>query len=281
MKRIIINADDFGWSSEVNRGVLECHLDGILTSTTLLMNGPALDNAVEIAKANPTLGVGVHMNIVRGKPLSDPAKIPTLINRNGNFPGSAELVLLRMMLGRIAELEIKVELEAQLSRFRQCLGAPTHVDSEKHMHAFAPFSLAAVSIAQTEGIAAMRCPMEREFGANPATMQRFKSWLLLRSAAQLGALCRQAGIKISDSFVGIADTGRMTAARYRDIFDLAQDGLTEVMTHPGYFSETEHKDFPSGFIKDTREIEMKGLQEDGLKEYAEAREIKLIHFGQL
>lgn len=281
MKHIIINADDFGWSPEVNRGILECHVEGILTSTTLLMNGPALNDAVQIAKAHPTLGIGVHMNIVRGTPLSDPTRIPTLVNRNGKFPGNAELVLLRMMLGRISESDIRTELQAQLYRFKQCVGAPTHIDSEKHMHAFAPFSAAAVFIAKAEGISAIRCPMEREHGTSPALLQRLKSWLLLHSAVQLGARCKQAGITISDSFSGIRHTGRMTSKRYREIFDSAQDGLMEIMTHPGYFCKNEHKDFPSGFIKNAREIEMKGLLEPGLKEYAASRDITLIHYGDL
>jgi hopanoid biosynthesis associated protein HpnK len=281
MKRLIINADDFGWSPEVNRGILKCHEDGILTSTTLLMNGPALDDAVKIARASPTLGVGVHMNIVRGTPLSDPARIPTLVGTHGKFMGSAERVLLRMMLGRIAEAEIRIEIEAQVSRFKEHLGAPTHVDSEKHMHAFVPFSSAAIAIAGAHNISTMRCPMETQHGTDLAIMQRFKSWLLLRSAKLLKDLAKQANITTPDSFVGIVDTGRMTGERYRKIFDSTEDGVTEVMTHPGYVSKREHEDFPSGFIKDTREIEMKGLLETGLKEYAAERNIELIHFGEV
>ena len=281
MKRVIINADDFGWSSAVNGGVIKAHADGILTSTTLLMNGPALEEAVELAGAHLTLGVGVHMNIVRGKPLSDPTKIPSLVDGNGRFPGSAEHILMRMMLGRVSKEEIGIEIGAQISAFKDRLGMPTHVDSEKHMHAFAPFSAAAVTVARENDISAMRCPKETLGGSGAALMQRFKSWLLVRSADRLRRLAGQAGITTPATFVGIGDTGRMTGERYRNIFDATDSGVTEIMTHPGYFNDSEHTDFRSGFIKHTREIELQGLLEPGLKEYAGERGITLVHFGDL
>ena len=86
-KYLIVNADDFGISEGINRGILEAHLYGIVTSTTVMPNGLSLANAISLAKSNPSLGVGIHINIVEGKPVSNGHLIPSLVNKDGNFLG--------------------------------------------------------------------------------------------------------------------------------------------------------------------------------------------------
>ena len=81
MKRLIVNADDFGMTEGVNRAILEAHLRGLVTSTTLLANGAAFASAAEIAGDTPALGVGVHLNLTEGRPSSDAARIPSLLTR--------------------------------------------------------------------------------------------------------------------------------------------------------------------------------------------------------
>ena len=150
------------------------------------------------------------------------------------------------------------------------------------MHAFSPFSSAAISVAKKHGILAIRCPKEKRGKLQHlAIIQQLKSLLLSQSSSRLRNLAEQFGITTPDTFIGIADTGKMTAARYRNIFDSTGCGVKEIMTHPGYFDKHEHHDFPAGFLKNTREVELKGLIEPGLKEYGKSQDLTFIHFGEL
>jgi len=109
MKRVIINADDFGWSAPLNRAIVEAHHCGILSSATLLTNFPGFDNAVELARQTPSLGVGLHLNIVHGAPLSPPEQIPSMVGNNGNFASMSKL-LRSAMLDRLRRSELALEL---------------------------------------------------------------------------------------------------------------------------------------------------------------------------
>src|SRR5256712_3264171 len=91
MKQLIVNADDFGLTEQVSRGILDAHREGIVTSTTLMANGGAFDAAVTLARRSPPLSVGVHLHLTQGAPLSPPSKIPTLVDGRGRFPLSPSL----------------------------------------------------------------------------------------------------------------------------------------------------------------------------------------------
>jgi len=282
MKRVIINADDFGLSPGVNRGIVEAHDSGILTSTTLMVNMPACDEAVALAEKRPRLGVGLHLNIVRGTPVSDPALIPTLVVGNGAFPGRADRVLLRLRAGRIRRDELETEIEAQLVRFTQRLGDPTHFDSEKNLHAFSPFADVAVAVAAKHGIRCLRCPAEERLCHGTATTtQRFKAWLMRRAALSMRRTAAQAGLLMPDHFTGILHSGDMTADRYREVFDSLSDGVTEIMCHPGYAGDAQTPDIGPSYLARKRETDLQGLLDQGLRKYATEREIDLTHFGRL
>ena len=95
MRRLIVNADDLGWADGVNRGIADAHRNGIVTSASLIANGAAFAGAIDVAKSAPALGIGVHLNLSDGKPVSD-EPVPTLTNEQGDFSGGPETLLLRL-----------------------------------------------------------------------------------------------------------------------------------------------------------------------------------------
>ena len=123
--RLIVNADDFGISIGTNYGILEAHKNGIVSSTTLMVNMPACDHAIEIAKSNPTLGIGIHFNLTKGKPLTT---VNSLTSPSGDFFKSYENVAVA------DENEIEKELRAQLGKFLAYGIEPSHFDSHHHVH---------------------------------------------------------------------------------------------------------------------------------------------------
>src|SRR5437868_6370726 len=135
MKYLIVNADDFGLTSGVNRAVVEAHTRGILTSTTLMANMLAFDDAMRLAKANPGLGVGLHFNITQGKPVADASRVRGLLDEGGEFLGTSTALLRRALAGKLHVQEVEIELRAQIEKVLGAGLSLTHVDSHKHAHA--------------------------------------------------------------------------------------------------------------------------------------------------
>jgi chitin disaccharide deacetylase len=161
VKRLIVNADDFGLTPGVNRAIIEAHTRGIVTSATLMANMPAFAEAVQLAKSHPTLGVGLHFNITQGAPVAPTTQVRSLLGGNGEFLGTSTKLARRALLGQLREEEIGIELRAQLERLRSAGLAVTHVDSHKHAHALPGVLRAIQQIIPAFGICALRLPRER------------------------------------------------------------------------------------------------------------------------
>jgi chitin disaccharide deacetylase len=127
MTKLIINADDFGYSKGVNLGIIEAFQNGVVTSATLMANMPGAEHAAALAKENPGLGVGIHLVLTCGKPIC--RDVPSLINDHGEFHRLADLE----KIARIDEVER--ELTSQFERFLSFRIQPTHIDSHHHVHA--------------------------------------------------------------------------------------------------------------------------------------------------
>lgn len=125
--RLIVNADDFGFTRGVNFGIIEGHEHGVITSTTALVNMPAIEHAAQLAKDHPHLGIGLHLNLTLGKPLTSG---PTLIQANGDFVDKNQRFILPLAVD-----EAEIELRAQLARFDELFGSlPSHLDSHHSIH---------------------------------------------------------------------------------------------------------------------------------------------------
>src|SRR2546425_3360383 len=128
MKRLIVNADDFGFTRGVNRAVVRAFKTGIVTSTTIMANGEAFDDAVKLALANPGLGVGCHLAVVGGLPVAPPADVSSLVDNGGVLPRGLSRVVFKLARGSVPTEKLTREFRAQIERVVQAGIKLTHVD---------------------------------------------------------------------------------------------------------------------------------------------------------
>ena len=156
-RRLIVNADDFGRSHAINQAVIRAHREGILTTASLMVNEPAADEAVALARANPGLGVGLHLALVCGRSALPPSAIPHLVNTNSEFTNNPVAAGCRYFFSSQCKAELRDEIAAQFEKFR-ATGLPLdHVNGHLHMHLHpAVFKILSDSTARNDGASAPR-----------------------------------------------------------------------------------------------------------------------------
>ena len=160
MKQLIVNADDFGLTNQVNRGILEAHRHGIVTSATLMANGEAFESAVEIARHAPDLGVGIHLNLTQGIPVSPAHTIRTLVDKRGRLYLSPGRLWRGVVTRQVSLDDIHTELRAQIAKVRRAGISPTHLDGHKHVHVLPGISKVVIRLAGDFGIRSVRSPVD-------------------------------------------------------------------------------------------------------------------------
>ena len=239
MGRLIVNADDFGLTSGVNRAIIELHQAGVVTSTSLMARAGATEEAVELARSNPTLGVGCHLVFVDGEPVLPPSQISTLVDaRTGQFPASFVSFLSRLYTGRIRSSEIESEARAQIEYLQYQGIRLTHIDTHKHTHVFRAVLRPVLRAARACGISAVRNPFE------PAWSVRATHGAPWRRLAQVTAMrwlepvsrriMAENGFVTTRGTIAVAGTGTLDAAALRSLLRDLPDGTWELVTHPGY-----------------------------------------------
>ena len=278
MTRLIINADDFGQTKGVNAGIIEAHQEGILTSATLMANGAAFDEAVQLSREYPALGVGVHLNLVEGRPVCGKERVKSLLGHSGEFVSKLTLVR-RHVTGQLRLDELRQEVEAQIDQVLAAGISATHVDSHKHIHTYPAFFRVVAEVAASRGIGAIRLPFER---------LRIADWLacpngwvrtsLLNGAAVLSRrLLRVVPLATTDVFAGTLRTGAVTADWLQNWIRRLSGGTAELMVHPGYCDDEL---FQTGTRLTThRETELAALLDSNVAEAISQRDIQLIHYG--
>ncbi len=239
--RLILNADDFGLTHGINRAVGELHSAGVLTSATLMANGSAFDDAVAVAHAHPTLGVGCHVVLTDGVPVSPPEAIPSLLGPDGkSFRPSLADFLRATLLGRVREEEIAREAQAQIEKLQQASINITHIDTHKHTHLFPAIARPLLQVAEHCGIPAIRNPFEPNWSLaldHGSRSRRLAIKLLgrLRPRFQRYPQIRESRILTTGGTVAISATGQLDSTALGDILRaLPEDGTYEICCHPGY-----------------------------------------------
>lgn len=221
---LVVTADDLGLSPGVTRGILEAHRDGVVGSTSLLVTFPNAEQAAALALAETGLEVGLHIDLVGGHPISDPALVPTLVDEEGRFRPLGEL-LRRLATGRVRATELATEIRAQVARAR-ALGTPALAwDSHRHVHLFPLVARVVAALARDEGARWIRR------GAPPRPTRSWKATLLGISSAGSDIFLR--GIKGSDWYVDLTSRRPRPDAAWVGLL-AAYGGLGEVSCHPGY-----------------------------------------------
>ena len=287
MQRVIINADDFGLSPGVNRGILAAFRHGILTSTTMLVNLPSFDDAVEVALHNPDLPIGIHLSLLWGPPVSAPSKVPSLVKRDGSFPRSLTVLARRYFLGLLNLDHVRTEFRAQVERFRRAGLSPTHVDSHKHVHCLPGVLEALTDVVAEQGIRRVRFPFEEGLARRaedgdpartPSTKARAKSHVVGFLSRNGRKTLERRGLLTTDHFVGIEHQDHLDRETLQYILSHLRDGATELMCHPGYDDDLarEYSSTPPH-----RDRELAALQDPAVKEYVAARGIQRISYNDL
>jgi hopanoid biosynthesis associated protein HpnK len=239
LSRLIINADDFGLTSGVNRAILELHQAGVLTSTTLMARAGATPEAIRMALASPSLGVGCHIVLVDGEPVLPPNEIPSLIDKKtGSFPPSLTTFLARLFSGRVSPAEIEAESAAQIALLQRAGLRLTHIDTHKHTHMFPPVLDGVLRAARKAGIRAVRNPFEPEWAvrATPrASLARtFEVIALRRLGPFFRGLIAKHHATTTDGTIAVTGTGRFDTDTVRALLREMPEGSWELVTHPGY-----------------------------------------------
>jgi hopanoid biosynthesis associated protein HpnK len=287
MKELILNADDFGFTPGVNEGILRAHRDGILTSATLMANGRAFDDAVERAKANPKLGVGCHLVLTGGFSVAPKEEIPSLADAEGRLPRSLADLVTRVSLGSVRTKDMERELRAQLEKIRRAGIELTHVDTHKHTHVHPRVMGAVGRVVQEFGITRVRNPIEN-VGDSWRTARSENAPLAGNMAASLAvrsvgswfnAIARKYGLRWPDHFLGLAVTGRLSAAALCRLIDTVPEGRTEIMLHPGIYDAELVKS--RSRLQQQRQTEMDALLAPESRRAVETNAIRLISYREL
>ena len=282
MKRLIVNADDFGLHAAVNRGIAAGHSGGIITSASLMASGEAFDDAVGIAGKYPLLGVGVHLALVGGgKPVLPPKSIPSLLNEQGLFFSGHPDFLKRYFAGRINLLEVELELTAQVEKVCAAGISPSHFDSHQHLHALPGIFAIVGKLAEQFNVHAIRRPAEPVlyFGGSRTSAGRIagRTGLSLLSAWTMRK-AMMGGLTATDHFYGMLSGGRMNETELQELIAALPEGSTEIMTHPGLDGEVLSRDYNWGYHW---EEELQALTSPILRELINNRAIRLISFREL
>jgi hopanoid biosynthesis associated protein HpnK len=285
VRRLIINADDFGMTSGVNRGIVEAAKTGVVTSTTLMANSSRFDEAVHLAKSSPALGVGCHAVLIQGIPMC--SGLAPLTNGSGRFKNSIKDFAQTALRGKLAADELQNEIAAQIGKIQQSGLMVTHIDSHKHTHMFPQVLRPALRAARECGVSGVRNPFEparawagRRVLATPAMWVRCAGVSAFRVfAGEFRKAVAEAGMKTTDGTVGIAATGKLDEKMLEAMLKALPDGTWELVCHPGY-SDTDLLAAETR-LTNSREVELQALTSEAIRKTVAGRGIQLISFADL
>jgi predicted glycoside hydrolase/deacetylase ChbG (UPF0249 family) len=244
VRRLIVNADDFGYTAGVNRAIVEAHNQGIVTSSTLMANGPAFSNAVHLAAATQQLSIGCHIVLIDGEPLLTPDRIPTLAipGTPSGFRDGLTRFAARAISGMINADEIEAEAKEQIRKLQSAGIVVSHFDTHKHTHIFPQVLRPLLRAAAACGVKAVRNPFgprrplrSSQLLANPSLWKRTAEVRMLRTfAAKFQTAVDRLGFSTPDGTLGIEVTGVLDELLFRAIAESIPEGTWEFVCHPGY-----------------------------------------------
>jgi hopanoid biosynthesis associated protein HpnK len=285
VKRLIVNADDFGLTPGVNRAILEAHQRGIVTSATLMANGRSFQEAVKATPQVPKLAIGCHVDLIQLRPVSPPEQVPTLVVGSAFRPGFTRFAS-SAMRGRVSVDEIAAEAAAQIRKLQAAGIQVSHFDTHKHTHIFPPVLKSVLRGAKECGVRAVRNPFEPEstipFRRLMARWGLLLRWTAVQSLRTLARDFRRtveaAGLLTTDGAIGVALTGRMDQRSIGEALRRIPEGTWELVTHPGY---TDPELASLSKLTASREEELRWLTSAETRRAIEVAGIELISYSDL
>ncbi len=289
-KKLIVNADDFGLTEKVNQAIIKGHQEGIITSTSLLANGRAFDSAVVLAKQFTSLGVGVHLNLTEGAPLSALLGLRGLVNPGGSFRLTPVRLACCLLSGAIKLSSLEGELRAQIEKLLDAGIRPTHLDSHKHIHLVPAIFRVLMRLAVEYGIGGIRCVRERvaylsrlvrrHRGSLPRILKQYLVGLTLSLVCMpQRPKLRRARLRFPVHCFGITPTGFLDSRHFQEILECLPEGTTELICHPGTVDEDLQRT-PTRLLEH-RERELQAILAFETKETLVRQGIRLISYAGL
>jgi len=256
-KRLIVNADDFGFTRDVNQGIVDAHCNGILTATTLMATGAAFDDAVRLAKQHPSLDIGCHLVLVGEPP----------------YPDTVAQLVRAVALKRV---RIYNELSAQVRKILDAGLTPSHLDTHKHTHLLPPVLDAVARISEEFRIPWVRRPFDFPLQpGGPGWTNRAMRTMSGRFRTALG----RHGCRSTDWFAGFRITGRYRAGDLVALIRALPAGITEFMCHPGHCGDELRA--VRTRLKDSREEELRALTAPEVRDVLRETGVELVSFREL
>ncbi len=285
-KRLIINADGFGFTYGNNRAIFEVLEAGIVRSISVNANFPAVEQVPRVVKEFREVSIGIHLNLSVGRPVCKPDEVSSLLNDSGEFWGNG--FPKKALTGKLKISEIQKELKAQFETLKKLGVKISHWDSHQDRHLYLPFFRCALEAARLNGVGRMRNHRRWLFANEDKARlkawrfylthpRRFSAWLHHKT---LMVYARKCGMKMADHFLcpGAYGRGREILATWKKIFHFLPYGNSEITCHPGYPDETLKK---YATMIDNRPKEAAVLKDKSLLDVAMENGVEIINFRQL
>lgn len=289
MRRLIVNADDFGFTSGVNRAIVEAHTCGVVTSTTVMANGPAFPEAVELAKSTPRLSVGCHVVLIDGEPVLHAERLRSLTTRtpDARFRDGLKTFAARAITGRVDADEITAEARAQIRKVQAAGIVVSHFDTHKHTHLFPKILRPLLRAAADCGVRALRNPFgprlplrSSELLARPNLWTRCAEVRVLhRFAGAFRDAADREGFATPDGTLGIEVTGTLDETLFQAIARSIPEGTWEFVCHPGYNDADLQR--AQTRLRESRETELAVLTLPSARDLLSRESIELISYHDL
>lgn len=270
-RRLIVNADDFGRSPSINAAVLRAHKEGILTSASLMVNEPAAEEAIALAKAHPHLGVGLHLVLVMGRAALAPEKIPGLVHAQGEFSNNPVTAGMKFFFCRSLRAQIRDELDAQFARFR-ATGLPLdHVNGHLNIHLHPVVFSVLMENAERWGLRHLRLTddplrLNRQLASGKMFYRASHAFIYRQLARRARPELARCGIKHTARVFGLLQNARVDTAFVRALLAALPEGDSELYSHPSL---------------DEFKPELDALVDPAVKPILAAENIRLIRYQDL
>lgn len=281
---LIVNGDDFGLSPQVNEGVLRAHRHGILTSASLMVAAPAWREAVELARAQPALGVGLHLTLAQGRAVLPGRSLRAIADRDGNLMDNPTRAGLHYFFSRRARAEVRAECRAQLERFLDTGLRPSHIDGHLNLHMHPVVMDTVLALAGEYGVPAVRLtredtPTSLALDPRRALRKRWEAWIFRRLADHGEPRLRSAGVASPDHLFGLHQSGRLDAAYLLGLLPRLRAGVTELYCHPATAGTPDAASRRTSDYR--RDLELAALTSPAVRAAVERHDIRLISYREL
>ena len=279
MKRLIVNADDFGLSPEVNAGVIRAHRHGILGSASLMVAEPAAKAAAELARQNPALDVGLHAVVCRGRSILNAAHLPGTVDASGHFLENPVLAGMRYFFDRSMRTKMTDELRAQVERHLDLVGYLNHIDGHLNFHVHPLFADILIELAVEYKVPCIRLPRESVMTTLrlrrnhvPSKLIEFVIFRIL--SRRMRRMMAERGLRSTDALFGLHQSGHLDEDYIVGVIDKLRDGTTELYFHPA----ADVGDIPPSAAA---QLEVEILTSPRVRDAIDRNAIELITFANL